>query len=298
LDIRSFHSASTTSVKIALTNVQVFDGDKFCEPGTVVIDGGLIRSSAEGAQIFYCNGNFLLPGLIDAHVHLVGEHNLRQLVAFGVTTALNIITRPQSLLDSLRSKKGLTDIRSAGIGATSPGSKHSQIPLWPKDNLASNPADAARFVNDRISEGADYIKIIADIPDPNQPTINALVHAAHSHGLLTIAHAVSTASYAMAQDAKVDLITHAPLDAVPLKEFITQMATENRTVIPTLTMMVRAVTGVPGPNRDYKHARALRRCLLRGRRPDPRRHRCEFHAWSAVSGGAWGELASGVGAAG
>jgi imidazolonepropionase-like amidohydrolase len=249
-----FDSASMMSSKIALINVRVFDGARFCESSTVVIDGGLIGSSAEGAQFIDCHGDFLLPGFIDAHVHLVGEHNLRQLSSFGITTALDMTTRPQSLLDSLRSKKGVTDIRSAGIGATSPGSKHSQIPLWSQENLVSNPADAARFVKDRIAEGADYIKIITDIPGPDQATVNALVSAAQSHGKLAVAHAVSTATYAMAQEAKVDMITHAPLDAVPSAAFITRMAAEGTVVIPTLTMMERAVTGIPG--RNYKHARA------------------------------------------
>jgi len=242
--------------KIALINVRVFDGAKFCEPGTVVIDGELIGSSAEGAQLIDCHENFLLPGFIDAHVHLAGEHNLQQLASFGITTALDMTTRPQSLLDSLRSKKGVTDIRSAGIGATSPGSKHSQFPLWPRESLVSNPTDAERFVKDRIAEGADYIKIIIDIPGPDQATVNALVSAAQSHGKLAVAHAVSTATYAMAQEAKVDMITHAPVDAVPSAAFITRMAADGTVVIPTLTMMERVIIGTPGPNRDYKHARA------------------------------------------
>lgn len=217
----------------------------------------MIGSDIEGAEIIDCNRDFLLPGFIDAHVHLVAEHNLRQLVSFGVTTALDMTTRPQSLLDSLRGKRGPTDIRSAGIGAASPGSKHSKIPIFSKDNLVSNPTDAARFVKDRIAKGADYIKIVGDIPGPDQATVNALVSSAHAHGLLTIAHADSTTAYAMSQEAKVDMMTHAPLDAVPSKDFTTKMAAKNRITIPTLTMMERAVTGISGANRDYKHARTF-----------------------------------------
>jgi imidazolonepropionase-like amidohydrolase len=245
--------------KVALTNVRIFDGYKFGEPCTVVIDRELIGSNTEGAEVIDCTGCFLLPGFIDAHVHLVGEHNLKQLVEFGITTALDMTTRPQSLLDSLRGKKGLTDIRSAGIGATSPGSLHGQIPIWPKDELVSNPNDAAKFVERRINEGADYIKIIADIPGPDQETLNALVSAAHSNSKLAIAHAVSNASYAMAQEAKVNMITHVPLDKVPDPAFITKMATENTIVIPTLIMMEGVVKVVRRPHRayrDYKHASA------------------------------------------
>lgn len=243
------------SSKVALTNVRVFDKDGFSEPRTVVIDGELIGSDPEGARVIDCNGGFLLPGFIDAHVHLVGEHDLKQLASFGITTALDMTTRPQSLLDSLLGKKGLTDIRSAGIGATSPGSKHAQIPIWPPDELVSNPADAERFVKRRIAEGANFIKIISDIPGPDQETLNALVTTAHANNKLTIAHAVSIAAYTMAINAKVDIITHAPLDSVPDPKLIAQILSQGTVIIPTLTMMHRISHALPGSYCSYVHAR-------------------------------------------
>lgn len=60
--------------KIALKNVRVLDGECIREPSTVVIDGGLISKpdDIEDAEIIDGQGRVLLPGLIDAHVHLHG----------------------------------------------------------------------------------------------------------------------------------------------------------------------------------------------------------------------------------
>ena len=56
----------------------------------------------------------------------------------------------------------------------------------------------------------DYIKVIADIPGPDQATLNALVAAAHQQKQLVIAHASACTPFAMAQEAKVGVVTNAP----------------------------------------------------------------------------------------
>ena len=81
--------------KTALANVRVFDGRRLREPATVVIDGDSIGKDPAGARVIDCDGAVLLPGLIDAHVHLYGREDLEQLSGFGVTTALDMGTRGQ-----------------------------------------------------------------------------------------------------------------------------------------------------------------------------------------------------------
>jgi imidazolonepropionase-like amidohydrolase len=41
-------------------------------------------------RLFDGQGRVLLPGLIDAHVHVQGEENLVQLASHGITTALDM----------------------------------------------------------------------------------------------------------------------------------------------------------------------------------------------------------------
>ena len=63
-----------------------------------------------------------------------------------------------------------------------------------------------------MSEGSDYIKVIADIPGRDQATLDAVVKPAHEHKKLWVAHAARCTPYTMAQNAGVELVTHAPLD--------------------------------------------------------------------------------------
>ncbi|MDQ2738396.1 MAG: amidohydrolase family protein [Actinomycetota bacterium] len=250
-------------MKTAITNVGVFDGRDMRAPETVVIDGDHIGTDPTGADVIDGSGATLMPGLIDAHVHLHGPETLEQLAGYGVTTALDMATWPPALVDSLRGRRGVTDIRSAGTAATATGSAHSRIPGFPKSGLVDSPAAAPQFVADRVAEGSDYIKIIADIPGPDQATLNALVGAAHEHGKLTVAHAVSSVAFAMALAARVDVITHAPLDQAIDEAAVATMVTDGRLSIPTLSMMEGVVRQGGKPGADYGAARASVTALYR-----------------------------------
>ncbi len=252
--------------KIALANVRVFDGQQIREPSTVIIDGGLIGvvDGLECAEVIDGQGGVLLPGLIDAHIHLHEEGNLKQLASYGVTTALDMGTWPLSLLNSLRARVGLTDIRGCSIPAAAPWSRHSQFPGWPKEELLSNPEDAQRFVTNRVTDSADYIKIIADVPGPDQSTLNAITAAARAHGKPTVAHASIGAAFHMAQEAKVDMITHSPIDETLDDTAVKRMRAENRVIIPTLTMMQGVIKNIKVPGTSYDHARNSVNALYHG----------------------------------
>jgi hypothetical protein len=72
-------AAAPTSPPIAITNVSIFDAVKagMLPPQTVIIQGERIKAVGvsapipPGADILDGEGQFLIPGLIDAHIHLV-----------------------------------------------------------------------------------------------------------------------------------------------------------------------------------------------------------------------------------
>lgn len=82
---------------------------------------------------------------------------------------------------------------------------------YPASSAVADPADASRFVAERVAEGADYIKVIVE--DSRRMGVAALVEAAHQAGLKAIAHVTSITTLNMAADAGVDILTHAPFDA-------------------------------------------------------------------------------------
>ncbi len=233
--------------KVALTNVRVFDGRTLSAPRTVVIDNGVIGISALGARTIDGGGATLLPGLIDAHVHLQDVGTLEQLTSYGVTTALDMACFPPSLMNSLRRRPGLTDIRSAGIPATAPGSPQSRLPGFPQSEVVTGPGQAPRWVAARVAEGSDYIKLIADIPGLDQATLTAFANVSHSFGKLVMAHATSAAAVDLVLRAGADMIHHVPLDTALSAAVAGQFVARNRVSVPTLTIMEGfAALGIPG----------------------------------------------------
>jgi len=152
---------------------------------------------------------------------------------------------------------GLTDIRSAGTPAVAPGSLHSRIPVTGQRGLIAGPDQAERFVADRIDEGSDYIKIIVGNPGPShdQATLDALTAAAREHSKLTVAHASSYEAVELAQRARVNVLTHVPLDKALDETAAATAVADGRILIPTLAMMEGVVAQSAPPGADYAAAR-------------------------------------------
>jgi imidazolonepropionase-like amidohydrolase len=243
------------SERSALLNVRVFNGRRLTDPGRVVIDGEVIGSDVSGARRLDADGAVLLPGLIDAHVHLRNRHTLEALAAWGVTTALDMATWPNDLVTSLRNHVGLTDIRSAGLPAIGPAGPHAHFPGMPSEAVVLDPQGGERFVENRISEGADYIKIVLEAAGdggPDRRTAATVVQAAHRSNKQVVAHAASIGAYRLALDTGADVITHIPLTPFD-KADVARMAGERRVAVPTLTMM-RAMAAVRGQPASFDEA--------------------------------------------
>jgi imidazolonepropionase-like amidohydrolase len=156
---------------------------------------------------------------------------------------LDMGTPSMALTDALRHRPGLADIRGSGNSASAPGGMQTTRMGMPLASAVQGPDDASRFVADRVKEGADYIKIIVEDPRImgsaalDGATITALVEAAHQAGLKTIAHVTTTAAFVLATDAGVDILTHAPLDAVVDASLVSSIAQQGRVSVPTLIMM-------------------------------------------------------------
>jgi imidazolonepropionase-like amidohydrolase len=229
----------------SITNVRVFDGTKLSVPTTVGFDDDLIGSIGGNptGTIIDGNGDALLPGLIDAHVHVDDAGQLEALLSHGITTAFDMANSRPEVTASLRSRPGLPQLLGAGLPASAPGGVHTKKMGFPADSAVQGPDDAVRFVADRVRDQSDYIKIIVE--DPRMPgtaalspeTITALVVAAHAAGLLVIAHAVTSTAMNFAADAGVDVITHAPVNRAITAEEAAGLAERRAVLLPTLTML-------------------------------------------------------------
>ena len=199
------NTPSVPSGSFAITHVRLFDGEHTLRDQTIIVRDGKIAAVGnkvevpKGIPVIEGSGRTLLPGLIDAHVHAFPENSLSEAEALGVTTVLDMFSDPNTIRhDKAEQGKGAglagADIYSAGIAATVPhghGTEYGfDIPTL------TTPAEAEGWVDARIAEGSDYIKIIVEdgsafhmsLPTLDQPTINALIAAAHKRHKLAVCH--------------------------------------------------------------------------------------------------------------
>lgn len=245
--------AMTTTAPLVFANVRLFDGETVITATNVVVEDGLITAVGmdvelpTDAQVIDGAGKTLLPGLIDAHTHVFSPDALRQALVFGVTTELDMFMDYQ-LAAQLRQDQAETgavdraDLFSAGTLATAPSGHGTQFGLTIP--TLTRPDEAEAFVEERIAEGSDYIKIILedgqeielDLPTLDQATVTALVEAAHANDKLALVHVQTLAAAQQALDAGADGLAHIFTDAVPADAFIEQAVDSGLFVIPTLAV--------------------------------------------------------------
>lgn len=219
-----------SSQPLALINGMLIDGtgaDPLSDAALVIQEGRILAVGPHAevevpidAKMIDLQGATILPGFINAHVHLgYSEHNLQAWAQAGVTTVRDLGTRPASDLFSRRDEL-LKDNRNARLVAAGPlvtvPDGYPMVP-WGMQGLAVTSAqDAALKVNQLLDDGADVIKIAMEsgyVFETNIPVLSAqeaavIVKVAHERGTLVSAHVTAAQDLGLALDAGVDDIAH------------------------------------------------------------------------------------------
>ena len=238
-------------------NVRVFDGTDVIPRATVVLNEGRVAQIAlpgeavvvpDGAVIEEGAGKTLLPGLLDAHTHTFSRNFLKTATAFGVMTHLDMFTDLEFLsVTNEEERSGRSadrpDLFSAGILVTTAGGHGTQyeVPIPTLDDVA----EAQEFVDARLAEGSDYIKIVLEdgsafglsSPTLDRARLEAAIDAAHARGVLAVVHVGSYAHARMAIEAGADGLVHISADEAPDADFGRWAAQRGVFVVPTLTVM-------------------------------------------------------------
>jgi imidazolonepropionase-like amidohydrolase len=129
-------------------------------------------------------GKFLIPGLIDSHVHLQYDENdnhalLRAFVANGITTVFSLGGNPGHL--RLRDAVARGEVLGPAIMTSGPplGDRVGGATTTTPDEIAAAVVDARRA-------GYDFVKMTGDL---SRETYNRLVSAARQEHIRLIAHA-------------------------------------------------------------------------------------------------------------
>ncbi len=261
---------------LALTQTRLIDGTGAAprDDVTVVIAEGRITALTDrvpaGATVLDLGGRSLLPGLIDAHVHL-SSLGLPQPELQGRDLAPDLRAYGLAAVARATLEGGVTTVRDCGaygsslftlrraielgvcagprlllsgliVSATSPGAR--AFPGMYRE--ADGPDELRDAVREQVRMGADFIKVMAtgaltvadEDVDPPQLTLDglrAVVEEAHRSGRRLAAHAEGLEGIRLAVEAGADTIEHGEMGHLDAGVLAT-MAARGTVLVPTLSV--------------------------------------------------------------
>ena len=267
-----------TEQPLHLSSARLIDGTggPAVERATVVVEDGRIsgiepggRSVPDGAFELDLGGKTLLPGLVDAHVHVtafdmpralkgqeaiapeVRHHliaqGLRRMLRMGLTTVRDVGAFGDGLLHARQAVRlGAIPgprILVCGriISATSPGGRH----FAGMYREADGPDEMRKATREQFRRGADFIKLMTtgarscelENISPAQitrPEIATIVEEAHRMGYRVAAHCEGIDGTRLAIEEGVDTIEHG-LELHRAPELLDELARSDRVLVPTLS---------------------------------------------------------------
>lgn len=225
----------------------VFDGTTFFEADTVLIEErhviGINDQIPPGAEVIDGSGMTLLPGFIDAHVHL-GFFDPTEVLAGGVTAARDT-GWPASEIFALTSKLQQDPTAGPYLLATGPmvtaeGGYPTRAEWAPRGTgiEVGDESQVRDAVTDLISRGAKFIKVAQEPhqgPVMSLDVLGAVVAAAHAEGVRVTSHCGSLDQLKVAITCGVDELAHGLWsdESIP-DDVIDAMVVARMTVVPTM----------------------------------------------------------------
>ncbi len=237
-----------------IRGARVFDGERLWPRADVAVRDGRIEAIAEslpadGLTVIEADGQTLLPGFIDAHVHAYGDGR-REALRFGTTTVLDMFGDPSNLQGARVERESTAateraDLWGAGILATARGGHGTQFGVMVP--TLDTPDAAPAWVAARRGEGSDFIKLVREdlsayrdterLPTLDAVRSQAVITAAQAEGLRALVHVSTVANAIEVLEQGADGLVHVPQDAGDDRAFVAAARARGAFVTPTLSVI-------------------------------------------------------------
>jgi len=186
---------------VAFVNVNVIpmDSERVLEGQTVIVHDGVIEMIGNSGQVQIPNealvidgyGKYLIPGLVDMHVHIQDENELLLLVANGVTSVRNMWGNTGKMLrfgfpNQLTLRKQIEQGALFGPTIYIAGPVMEGSPSFhPLAEVFDTPEIASESVRWQASQGYDFIKVYDHL---SPETYQAIIETAREKDIPVVGH--------------------------------------------------------------------------------------------------------------
>lgn len=201
---------------IAFKNVNVITMDSpiVSRGYTVLISGGIIKEVGIDiklpleTKIIDGSGKYLIPGLVDMHVHVSHYSDLTLFVANGVISVRNMwgtggLMKTLGFMDHLKLKKQISSDNLLAPTMFTAGSILNEGSLFMKNVVSEDQAE--KVVQEHLDKGFDFVKVYDDL----SPEIyNAILDTARQKSIRVAGHVPRRVSLSAAIQAGQISIEH------------------------------------------------------------------------------------------
>jgi imidazolonepropionase-like amidohydrolase len=204
----------------------VVAGDRIVSVGEATPEA--LAGLAPGTEVIRVSGKWIIPGLIDAHVHAESEEDLRAMLRWGVTSVRLMaedVAAAEKLALQSRRRADIPEVFPAAPIFTVQGGwwDQGQPPDANVNRFPATPAEAQEAVGKAKALGSSEIKIMLDdmawcrAPKPALPRVKgdvakALIAEARRSGLRVSVHAPNLADAKEAIEDGATALAHGVLD--------------------------------------------------------------------------------------
>ena len=259
----SVHAASTTTLIRNTTGIDATGQPPLERVDVLIVDDRITAIgpglAATKATVIDGTGKYLMPGLIDTHVHLqfpivfqltpeekaaVVDHTPKAFFYNGVTTVLNVGSPLEWILERRQAQRdgALVAPRIYGTGDSFKpedgwGSRHG--------GALASPAEARQMALDYVAARVDGFKVIIEDGLGSQGThvemspemLQAITEVSRQHDVPMYIHAINLHEYHRAADVMPRAIVHGMEDPLPDGDtLIDKLLANSVYVVPTVSL--------------------------------------------------------------